>query len=65
MCFKKMTKRLKKLDIADIGLIKFGVLAMTLMIAKLWAPILSLNWYWYLIIGVIILIRPTYRFYFK
>jgi len=69
MCLKKfnktMNKKIKKLDVYDIGMIKFGVLAMTLMIAKLWSPILSLDWYWYLIIAVIVLIRPMKKFYFK
>ncbi len=32
---------------ADIALTKIAVFAGALLIAKLWTPILSLDWYWY------------------
>lgn len=47
-----------KADFIDISLIKASVFAATLFLAKIWSPILSLEWYWYLIICVIALIRP-------
>jgi len=58
-------KKNKKLNWADIGLIKFAVAAFILMIAKLWTPLLNLEWYWYGIIFVITAIRPMYKAYFK
>jgi hypothetical protein len=56
--FEWMNSRIQKCVWYDIGFVKLSVAAFILMIAKLWAPLLSLEWYWYLIIGVIAAIRP-------
>ncbi len=47
-----------KADWIDVGFIKIAVFAAALLFAKLWEPILSLDWYWYLIISVAAVIRP-------
>ena len=52
-----------KVDWVDVILIKIAVFAATLLFAKLWQPILSLEWYWYLIIWVATGIRPFNTFY--
>jgi hypothetical protein len=62
---KYWNKRIKRLDWADIGLVKLSVAAFILMIAKLWTPLLSLDWYWYGIIFLLAGIKPIYRCYFK
>ncbi|MFH1439657.1 MAG: hypothetical protein ABIG89_03760 [Candidatus Woesearchaeota archaeon] len=63
MCFKAykkwLTGKIKKFDFWDIPLIKIATGAFVLMIAKLWAPLLSLDWYWYLVIAVIASIKPV------
>jgi len=46
----------------DIRLSKLGGLAFGLMIAKLWEPILILDWYWYLIIALLAWIKPAMTF---
>ena len=46
----------------DIRLSKLGGLASGLMIAKLWEPILILDWYWYLIIALLAWIKPAMTF---
>ncbi|MBU2508618.1 MAG: hypothetical protein KJ799_18130 [Bacteroidetes bacterium] len=46
----------------DVGFVKVAVFAATLLIAKLWEPILSLDWYWYLIIWIIAAIKPFVSF---
>ena len=56
---------IKKLDWADVGLIKISAGAFILMIAKLWTPLLSLSWYWYGIIFVLAGIKPLYKTYIK
>ena len=38
-------------------------LAFGLMIAKLWEPILYLDWYWYLVIAILALIKPIMTFF--
>jgi hypothetical protein len=48
-----------KTDWLDVGLIKIAVFAAALLVAKSWEPILSLDWYWYLIISVTAAIRPV------
>jgi len=56
--FEWMNENIKKCQWYDISLVKLSTAAFILMVAKLWAPILSLDWYWYLIIGVIAALRP-------
>jgi len=52
---------IKKCDWIDIGLLKISVAAAVLLIAKLWPPIMGLDWYWYAIILVIAAIKPASR----
>ena len=69
MCMKKfdkfMASKLKKIDWLDIGYVKLSVLFLAFMIAKLWPAVLGLDWYWYLIIGIVFMARPLYRAYIK
>ena len=50
--------KIKNMKTIDIQLVKLTTAAFILMIAKLWQPILSLEWYWYLIIAVLAGIKP-------
>jgi hypothetical protein len=52
---------MKKLKWYDISLFKLSVAAFILMVAKLWAPILSLDWYWYGIIFVVLTIYLLFK----
>jgi hypothetical protein len=47
------------LSYTDVKLGRLAAAAFALMVAKLWAPILILDWYWYLIIAVLALIKPV------
>ncbi|OGC23367.1 hypothetical protein A2291_06880 [candidate division WOR-1 bacterium RIFOXYB2_FULL_42_35] len=60
--FAWLDSKVKKLDLLDITLTKLAVLGFALLVAKLWSPILSLDWYWYAIIYVVAAIRPMARF---
>jgi len=53
--------KIKKLNWLDIQFIKLSVAGAILMIAKLWEPLLSLDWYWYAIIFVLAAIKPVYK----
>ncbi|MBN2454379.1 hypothetical protein JXB11_02430 [Candidatus Woesearchaeota archaeon] len=59
MCMKWMDNKVKKMDGKDLALTKITVFAFALMLANLWYPIASLDWYWYAIIFVLAGIRPT------
>ncbi len=61
MCFKWLDKNVKKLKGSDVPLFKVSVAAFALMVAKLWAPLLGLEWYWYAVIGVVASIIPMKR----
>ncbi len=56
--FAWANKRIKNLNVWDIALLKICLIAFGLMIAKLWEPILILDWYWYLIIFLVAAIKP-------
>jgi len=58
-------KKIKSLDWADMALVKIGVAGFILMVAKLWTPLLSLNWYWYGLIFLLAAIKPFYKAYLK
>ena len=53
--------KIKKCDFIDIKLIQLSSAALVLMIAKLWKPLLSLDWYWYGVIFVLTMIKPIYK----
>lgn len=61
VCEKWMNSKLKKMTIWDIKMIKLSVAAFTLLIAKLWSPILSLDWYWYAALGIIFAAKPAMK----
>lgn len=50
------------MDWTDVALLKLAVFAATLLVAKLWNPILSLELYWYLVFWIIAAIKPVYAF---
>jgi adenine specific DNA methylase Mod len=45
--------QIKKFNWVDIQLIKIAVFGFTLLLAKLWSPLLSMAWYWYALIFVL------------
>lgn len=51
-----------QMGMLDIALLKIAVFAATLLLAKLWAPVLSLDWYWYLIVWILAALKPLYSF---
>ncbi|GAG03401.1 unnamed protein product, partial [marine sediment metagenome] len=53
--------KIKKYDLIDIKLIQLSSAALVLMIAKLWKPLLNLDWYWYGVIFVSAMIKPIYK----
>ena len=66
MCFEKWANsKVKKMDWKDISLIKLSTAAFVLMAAKLWEPLLSLDWYWYAVLCVLAAIKPMYDVYRK
>lgn len=63
--FEWANKKVKKMEWYDISLTKLSVAAVILMIAKLWEPILALEWYWYGIIFVLAAIGPMIKLFGK
>lgn len=61
MSINDLNLKVKKLNWLDLQLIELSVAGFILMIAKLWEPILKLDWYWYAIIFILAAIKPTLR----
>ena len=57
MCFEWVNEKIKKFNCVDYGMVKLCVFAFALMLAKLWAPILSLPWYYY---GIVFAVTYIY-----
>lgn len=58
--FSWVDSKIKQYRWFDISLIKLSVFSFSLLIAKFYPAILSLDWYFYLIIVVLAAIRPFY-----
>lgn len=63
--FDYANKGIRKMNVVDMSLTKLAVFAFALMLAKIWDPILSLDWYFYAIIWVVAAIVPLYNFFKK
>jgi len=48
----------KRYDWIDISFIKLSSLVVGLLAAKIWPQLLSLEWYWYVVIIAVLAIRP-------
>ena len=48
-----------KADYLDVLLAETSAMAFALLFAKYWPPLLSLDWYWYLIIGIGAAYKPV------
>ena len=60
MGFKKWADaKAKKLGWADMALVKISAFFFALMLAKLFAPLLSLEWHWYALVFVLAGIKPA------
>ena len=58
---KWANSRVKRMGFAELSLVKLSVFAFALMIAKIWEPLLVLDWYWYALIFILAAIIPLYK----
>ncbi len=65
--FKKLDKRVKKMDVHDIQLTKLATATFILFLITVWPAAhdlaMRVHWGWYLGIGLLAMIRPMKRFY--
>tara|TARA_Y100000310_G_C20597204_1_gene771138 strand:- start:542 stop:853 length:312 start_codon:yes stop_codon:yes gene_type:complete len=59
--FDWVDEKIPTLKWCDISMIKLSSAAFALMIAKLWTPLLALEWHWYLIIAILASIKPMIK----
>ena len=63
----KLKDRIKKLDVADMGLIKLSAMAFILFVITIWPAAMdlvhSINAWWFLVATVVFAIRPMMRCY--
>ncbi len=57
--------QIKKFNWVDIQFIKIAVFGFTLLLAKLWSPLLSLEWHWYALILVLAVIKLLFKVFGK
>ncbi len=63
--FKWANSGVKKMDWLDIKLIKLSTAAFILLLAKFWNVLLSFDWYWYVGIAFLALLRPLKKAFSK
>ena len=66
---EKLDSKVHKLDVLDIKLIKWSTVAFTLFILTLWTwlakLVFSVHWLWFLVAGILLMIRPLKRYFKK
>ena len=64
---KDLNKKVKKLNVCDIGLTKLAVAAFVLFVITIWPAAMSLvhsvNPWWFFAAFVIFAVRPMYKFF--
>ena len=63
--FEDFTERTKRLSIVDIGLIKWCMIFMGIIIAKVFPQLLEVSYLKLIVIAVILGIKPVYVFWIK
>ena len=53
--------KVKTMSWLDLKFAQLSAVFFFLIIAKLWEPLLSLEWYWYVVIAVLFAIKPAYK----
>ena len=56
-----MNSKIKKFDWLDIQFIKISVFGFTLLVAKIWSPLLDLDWYWYALIFILATVKLSFK----
>ncbi|MFH1106484.1 MAG: hypothetical protein V1787_01165 [Candidatus Micrarchaeota archaeon] len=59
--FKWADSVAKRLGWLDVGMVKIAVFGFTLFLAKMWPPLLSLEWYWYVLVFVLASLPPLMK----
>ena len=66
---KDLNKKVKKMDVWDIGLTKATVAAGVLFIITIWPAAMrwvhSVNTWWFLVAFIVFAVRPMYKFWLK
>jgi hypothetical protein len=58
-------EKIKKMDWLDIGLIKWSCIFFGVVIAMLIPEITEINVWWFIVLFIVLAIRPFYRVYLK
>ena len=59
--FKWVDDAIQRMRWWDISMVKLSTAAFVLMIAKFWPGLLSLDWYWYLIVALVAAYGPMMK----
>ncbi len=60
---KNMDKRVKKLDLFDIGMIKWTTLLVGLVVGAYLTDYIKPYWWVFILVAMVLAIRPMYRYF--
>jgi hypothetical protein len=64
---EKLNQKIHKLNWLDIKLIKWSTVAWTLFLITIWPGlanlVLSTHWIWFLIAGILLMIKPVIKYF--
>ena len=63
--FGKLNERVRKLTVADIGLVKWAVLFATIIIVKLFPQVLKIDYWVIIVLMIACSAKPFYAFWIK
>ncbi len=60
-----LDSKVKQMDWLDVGLVKFSCIVFGILLATLIPSLIEINPWWFLLIAILLGLRPTYRAYWK
>lgn len=63
--FKRIEEGVRRLDVLDVGLIKWSVFFMTILIVKIFPQLLKISYPVLTVLAVVCAARPLYKFLVK
>ncbi|MDE1920393.1 MAG: hypothetical protein KGJ09_03515 [Candidatus Omnitrophica bacterium] len=63
--FENLNIRLRRLDVGDIGLVKWACVVFGIVLAKFFPQLLQINYIVLVALMLVFSVRPTYKFWIK
>lgn len=63
--FQWLNSNVQKMNWVDMSFVKLALVAFAFMLVSIWPQIADVPWYWYLIIWIVLAIKPMVKVFSK